>query len=140
RRLRVLLAEDNQINSVLATAILKRAGHHVDVAGNGVEAVETFTLAEYDIVLMDMRMPEMDGLEATKALRAAGHIDVPIIALTANAMGVDREACLQAGMNDFLSKPFDPNDLTRLLDRWTQKPPSDQIDISQTEEISSRTI
>ncbi|MEM6648730.1 MAG: response regulator [Pseudomonadota bacterium] len=140
RRLRVLLAEDNQINSVLATAILKRAGHHVDVAGNGAEAVETFTLAEYDIVLMDMRMPEMDGLEATKALRAAGHIDVPIIALTANAMGVDREACLQAGMNDFLSKPFDPNDLTRLLDRWTQKPPSDQIDISQTEDISSRTI
>lgn len=122
RKLRVLLAEDNQINSVLATAILKRAGHHVDVASNGKEAVEMFALAPYDIVLMDMRMPEMDGLEATRALRQGGHGEVPIIALTANAMSMDREACLQAGMNDFLSKPFDPGDLLAMLERWTASP------------------
>ncbi len=124
RKLRVLLAEDNQINAVLATAILKRAGHHVDVAGNGREAVETFALAPYDIVLMDMRMPEMDGIEATRQLRAQGHDAVPIIALTANAMSADREECLAAGMVDFLSKPFDPTDLISLLERWTAQPPA----------------
>ncbi|WOI53519.1 response regulator [Parvularcula sp. LCG005] len=119
RKLRVLLAEDNQINSVLATAILKRAGHYVDLAGNGREAVETFAHAPYDIVLMDMRMPEMDGLEATRRLRSQGATDTPIIALTANASTADREECLAAGMNDFLSKPFDPNDLIAMLERWT---------------------
>ncbi|MEM9421993.1 MAG: response regulator [Pseudomonadota bacterium] len=117
---RVLLAEDNQINAVLATAILKRAGHHVDQAGNGAEAVETFALAPYDIVLMDMRMPVMDGLEATQKLRAQGGDHVPIIALTANASGVDREQCLSVGMDDFLSKPFDPDDLLNMIDQWTR--------------------
>jgi signal transduction histidine kinase/DNA-binding response OmpR family regulator len=120
RRLRVLLAEDNQINAVLATAILKRAGHRVDTAGNGREAVETFALAPYDIVLMDMRMPVMDGLEATRRIRADVGPDVPVIALTANATNADREECLSAGMNDFISKPFDPEDLLALIERWTE--------------------
>ncbi|MEM9233115.1 MAG: response regulator [Pseudomonadota bacterium] len=118
KRLRVLLAEDNQINSVLAQAILKRAGHHVDVAANGREAIDTYALAPFDIVLMDMRMPEMDGLEATRKLRESG-ATVPIIALTANAMSSDREECFSAGMNDFVSKPFEPNDLLNTLVKWT---------------------
>lgn len=117
KRLRILLAEDNQINSVLAQAILKRAGFHVDVAANGREALDTFTLAPYDIVLMDMRMPEMDGLEATRRLRASG-ANVPIIALTANASSSDRDDCFNAGMNDFISKPFEPQDLTGTLEKW----------------------
>lgn len=114
---RVLLAEDNPINTVLATAILKRAGHHVDVAANGREALEAFEHAAYDVVLMDMRMPEMDGLEATRSLRQRGYTDVPIIALTANAMGTDRDECQAAGMDDFLSKPFEPDDLLTTIQR-----------------------
>ncbi|WP_051881545.1 response regulator [Parvularcula oceani] len=119
---RVLLAEDNQINAVLATAIIKRAGHHVDVAGNGQEALETLSQAPYDIVLMDMHMPVMDGLEATRRLRDLpdpASARLPVIALTANAMRADRETCLEAGMNDFLSKPFDPSDLLSMIERWT---------------------
>ncbi|RFB05209.1 response regulator [Parvularcula marina] len=117
-RLRVLLAEDNQINSVLAQAILKRAGHHVDVAANGREALDTFALAPYDLVLMDMRMPEMDGLEATRRLRDSG-ATLPIIALTANAMAADRQECFDAGMDDFVSKPFEPQELLNMLIKWT---------------------
>lgn len=117
-RLRVLLAEDNQINSVLAQAILKRAGHHVDVAANGREALDTFALAPYDLVLMDMRMPEMDGLEATRRLRESG-ATLPIIALTANAMAADRQECFDAGMDDFVSKPFEPQELLNMLIKWT---------------------
>ena len=118
RRLRILLAEDNQINSVLAQAILKRAGHFVDVAANGQEAVDTFALAPYDIVLMDMRMPIMDGMEATRRIRS-NDPHTPIIALTANSTAADRRDCLSAGMNDFISKPIDPSDLNAAVIRWT---------------------
>ena len=123
RKLRVLLAEDNQINAVLATAIIKRSGHHVDVAGNGQEALETLAQAPYDVVLMDMHMPVMDGLEATRRIRALPSEDalVPIVALTANAMRADRETCLGAGMDDFLSKPFDPADLVAKMEHWADK-------------------
>lgn len=124
RRLRILLAEDNQINSVLAQAILKRAGHHVDVAANGIEAVDTFALAPYDVVLMDMRMPLMDGLEASRRIRETGS-EVPIIALTANASSSDRDECFEAGMNDFVSKPIEPNVLTDIIDRWVAEDPAD---------------
>lgn len=125
RKLRVLLAEDNQINAVLATAIIKRAGHSIDVAGNGKEAVENMANAPYDIVLMDMHMPEMDGLEATRKIRAMGGepAETPIIALTANAMKSDRETCLTAGMNDFITKPFDPNDLLERINKWANGTP-----------------
>ena len=117
---RILLAEDNQINAVLATAIVKRAGHHIDVAGNGVEALESVQSAPYDLVLMDMHMPEMDGVEASRQIRQLpGNVsDIPIVALTANAMKSDRDTCLNAGMDDFLSKPFDPDDLTELIEKW----------------------
>ena len=117
QRLRILLAEDNQINSVLAQAILKRAGHHVDVAANGQEAVDTFALAPYDVVLMDMRMPIMDGMEATRRIRIRD-AETPIIALTANSTAADRRDCLEAGMNDFISKPIDPADLNAAVMRW----------------------
>ena len=116
----VLLAEDNKINAVLATTVIKRAGHAVDIAQNGAEAVEAVSAARYDVVLMDMHMPEMDGLEATRRIRKldgdASH--VPIVALTAGAMASDRQKCVAAGMDDFLAKPFEPNDLTALLAKW----------------------
>ncbi|WP_411816771.1 response regulator [Hyphococcus sp. DH-69] len=117
---RVLLAEDNQINAVLATTIIKRAGHTVDVAPNGEEAVKMIRAQDYDIVLMDMHMPEVDGLEATRRIRnlESDMRRVPIIALTANAMAADRQKCIASGMDDFLSKPFEPKDLTMLLAKW----------------------
>ena len=122
-KLRVLLAEDNQINAVLATAIIKRAGHHVDVAGNGQEALETLAQAPYDVILMDMHMPVMDGLDATRRIRKlpSDAAKTPIIALTANAMRADRETCLEAGMDDFLSKPFDPADLVAKMEEWAAR-------------------
>lgn len=124
RRARILLAEDNQINAVLATAIIKRAGHHVDVAVNGAEALDALARADYDLVFMDMHMPEMDGLEAARRIRAlpSATARVPIVALTANAMASDRQKCVAAGMDDFLPKPFDPQDLTAALDRWLPRP------------------
>lgn len=120
RTLKVLLAEDNQINAVLATTLLRRAGHKVDVAGNGAEAVKAAANGGYDLIFMDMHMPEMDGLEASRRIRALGTpaAEAPIVALTANAMASDRQKCLAAGMNDFLSKPFEPEDLTAMLLKW----------------------
>jgi signal transduction histidine kinase/CheY-like chemotaxis protein len=120
RSLKILLAEDNQINAVLATTLLRRAGHKVDVAVNGVEAVAAAENGGYDLIFMDMHMPEMDGLEASRRIRAFGTpaAAAPIVALTANAMAADRQKCLAAGMNDFLSKPFEPEDLTAMLLKW----------------------
>ncbi len=120
RALKILLAEDNQINAVLATTLLRRAGHKVDVAENGVEAVAAAETGAYDLIFMDMHMPAMDGLEASRRIRALnGPVsETPIVALTANAMAADRQKCLAAGMNDFLSKPFEPADLARMLAKW----------------------
>ncbi len=117
---KVLLAEDNQINAVLATTIIKRAGHSVEVAQNGAEAVDAAKNNHFDLILMDMHMPEVDGLEATRRIRRLdGPMrQAPIIALTANAMAADRQKCIAAGMDDFLSKPFEPSDLTSLLAKW----------------------
>lgn len=124
-RLRILLAEDNQINAVLATALIKRAGHSVDLAINGEEALEAVKRAAYDLVLMDVHMPGMDGIEATRRIRAidseAGK--TPIVALTANAMASDRQKCVAAGMDDFLTKPFDPADFHAMLDKWRPRAP-----------------
>ena len=120
KRYRVLLAEDNQINAVLASTIIKRAGHDVDIARNGAEALDAVTAKDYDIVLMDMLMPQMDGLEATRHIRKLdGKMRrAPVIALTANAMAADRRKCIAAGMDDFLSKPFEPEELTGMLEKW----------------------
>lgn len=115
----VLLVEDNAINQQVAREMLKRFGAAVDVAGHGREAVDMVSRAFYDVVLMDVQMPVMDGLEATKAIRALpGGADLPIIALTAHALAEDRERCLAAGMNDYLTKPIDPDRLLAALGQW----------------------
>lgn len=108
RLLRVLLAEDNPVNQTLATRILEKLGHKVQVANNGKEAVELWQAEEFDLVVMDVQMPEMDGLEATTAIRAAETTGkhIPILAMTAHAMKGDRERCLSAGMDGYLSKPI----------------------------------
>jgi PAS domain S-box-containing protein len=108
-RLSILLAEDNPLNQRLAILLLERWGHEVVLAQDGIEAVTLFGQRPFDLVLMDMQMPEMDGLEATRAIREAeaGGRRTPIIAMTANAMNDDRELCLAAGMDAFLSKPFE---------------------------------
>lgn len=120
RVLKILLAEDNQINAILATTLMRRAGHKVDIAQNGEEAVAAASGGGYDLVLMDMHMPVVDGLEASRRIRALGGAEasVPIVALTANAMSADRLKCMNAGMNDFLSKPFEPADLHAMLVKW----------------------
>lgn len=126
RVLKILLAEDNQINAVLATTLIRRAGHKVDVAENGEEAVTAVAAGGYDIVFMDMHMPVCDGLEASRRIRMLeGETGkIPIIALTANAMSSDRQKCVAAGMNDFLSKPFEPSDIHEMLVKWAADEPS----------------
>lgn len=112
---RVLLAEDNDVNALLTVSVLERDGHEVVRVLNGREAVDALdTQARFDVVLMDMHMPEMDGIEATVALRGSGH-DVHVVALTANAYAEDRQRCLDAGMDDYLSKPVEPEALRTIL-------------------------
>ncbi len=123
---KILLAEDNEINIVLATAILRQAGHAVDVVKNGAEAVKATESATYDVVLMDMRMPVMDGLSATRAIRERGDA-TPIIAMTANALESDRLECIQSGMNDFVPKPFEPADLHAAIERHRVSSPASHV-------------
>jgi CheY-like chemotaxis protein/HPt (histidine-containing phosphotransfer) domain-containing protein len=116
---RILLAEDNAINREVALELLHGAGLSVDTANNGREAVELARQRRYDLVLMDVQMPVLDGLAATQAIRALpGHEALPILAMTANAFEDDRRACLEAGMNDFVPKPVDPPALYAALLRW----------------------
>ncbi|MBC7608116.1 MAG: response regulator [Polaromonas sp.] len=116
---RILLAEDNEINQQIASELLIDAGFVVELAENGLIALEMAQRASYDLVLMDMQMPVMDGLIATKAIRSIDQLKtLPIVAMTANAMEKDRRSCLDAGMNDFLTKPIDPDELWRILLKW----------------------
>jgi two-component system, sensor histidine kinase and response regulator len=120
RGARVLLVEDNEINQEVAIGQLEDAEVEVDVADNGEIAVRMVNEKDYDIVLIDMQMPVMDGVEATKAIRADPRFKtLPIIAMTANAMAADRDRCLEAGMNDHIAKPIDPDQLFNVLLRWT---------------------
>jgi PAS domain S-box-containing protein len=121
---RVLLAEDNPINQIVAVELLNAAGLEVDVADNGHDAVSRALEDRYDLVLMDIQMPGMDGMEATRTIRR--HFDaarLPVIAMTANAFGEDRTACLAAGMNDHIGKPVDPNTLFEVVLRWLERTP-----------------
>jgi CheY-like chemotaxis protein len=117
--LRILLAEDNATNQKLALRLLARMGYHADVAANGLEVVEALGRQLYDVVLMDVQMPEMDGLEATRTVRRelARARQPHIIAMTANAMQGDREMCLAAGMDDYVSKPIRIEELVEALSR-----------------------
>jgi CheY-like chemotaxis protein len=116
--LRILLAEDNAVNQKLALRLLQNMGYRADLAPDGVRAVEAIEAGTYDVVLMDVQMPEMDGLEATRQVRARWpDRRVHIVAMTANAMAGDRDACLAAGMNDYISKPIDPAVLAEALAR-----------------------
>jgi len=124
RGIRILLAEDNIINQKVAQSILGKLGCKADVVANGLEAVQALELIDYDIVLMDCQMPEMDGFQATTMIRnpeskVLNH-KVPIIAMTANAMKGDRELCIDAGMDDYLSKPIKKDEVAAVLEKWAK--------------------
>lgn len=116
----ILLVEDNLVNQKLATMILTKAGYQVKVASNGKIAVDMFSSdpGKFDTILMDVQMPEMDGYEATRQIRKLGFTDIPILAMTANAMKGDRELCLDAGMNDYITKPIKRDIVFNMLDKW----------------------
>jgi two-component system, sensor histidine kinase and response regulator len=129
RSARILLVEDNEINQEVALGQLEGAELLVDLAENGEIAVRMLRENNYDAVLMDMQMPVMDGVEATKVIRSDARFQsLPIIAMTANAMASDRDLCLQAGMNDHIAKPVDPDQLFDVLLRWIKRPDSDGAD------------
>jgi len=117
---RLLVTEDNAVNQKVAVAILKKLGFTTDLANNGHEAVEMVRAKEYDLVFMDCQMPEMDGFQATRAIREmeGGGRRVPILAMTANAMQGDRERCLEVGMDDYIPKPITIVELKGALHRW----------------------
>jgi two-component system sensor histidine kinase/response regulator len=115
----VLIADDNRINQELATELLRLVDLKVEVADNGRIAVDMARGGAYDLILMDMQMPEMDGLEASRLIRAVRELDAtPIVAMTASAFGADRDACLAAGMNDHIGKPVNPATLYDKMLRW----------------------
>jgi len=121
-RLRILLAEDNPVNRKLALKVLEKMGYTTDVAVNGKEAVDAFGREKFDVILMDVQMPEMDGFEATAAIRKMEQADgghIPIIAMTANAMKGDREECLDAGMDGYVSKPIQVSKLAEAIESHT---------------------
>jgi CheY-like chemotaxis protein len=121
RQMHLLLIEDNAINQQVAIGFLAKLGHLVDVAGDGVEGIGMLEQKSYDLVLMDIQMPGMDGFEATRKIRRLGGrlAQLPVVAMTANAMAGDRERCLAAGMNDYISKPLNRRSLELLLEKWT---------------------
>ena len=125
---RILLAEDNLINQRVALGILKKLGLEADAVAHGREAIQGLRERPYALVLMDVQMPEMDGLEATRHIRdtATGVLNpaIPIIAMTANAMQGDQQACLEAGMDDYLAKPVSAQALAAMLEKWLVERPS----------------
>ena len=116
----ILLAEDNPVNQKLAVMMLGKAGYQVDVAENGKKAVEKYSQSPeaYDLIFMDVQMPEIDGKEATKMLRDQGFADIPIVAMTAHAMKGDREMCLESGMNDYITKPIKRETVFEMIQRY----------------------
>jgi CheY-like chemotaxis protein len=122
--LRVLVVEDDKVNQLVVMGMLRQMAHCGDCVADGIEALEAITRQSYDVVLMDIRMPNMDGIEATQRIRRLTDpiAQIPIIALTANATTEERLRCAEAGMNDFISKPFRRAELATMLEKW--RPPA----------------
>ncbi|MBN1759393.1 MAG: response regulator, partial [Chitinispirillaceae bacterium] len=122
RPVSILIVEDNTINQLVFKKVLEKNGFSVGTAGNGLEAIDALEMREYDIVFMDVQMPGMDGIEATKLIRgrmtSVLNPEVPVIAITANAMKVNRDECVKAGMNDFISKPVTVEAIDAIVERW----------------------
>ncbi len=116
--LRILMAEDNAINQRVGKLILQRAGFEIDLVSDGNEALEAHRTKPYDLILMDCQMPTMDGFEASRKIRLLSEKQPAIIAVTANALAGERERCLEAGMDDYLSKPFQAEQLVSLVKKW----------------------
>ena len=135
----ILLAEDNPVNQKVALALLQKVGHSVDIANNGEEAIEMLKKKKYSLILMDIQMPLMGGFEATRQIRAseAGKSHIPIIAMTAHAMKGDRERCIEAGMDDYVTKPIDKRALFATINRWSQNSPPDTDTLEDFSNISS---
>jgi CheY-like chemotaxis protein len=119
----LLVVEDNPVNQAVARRLLQKMGHEVDVANNGQEAVDAVSSGNYDVILMDCQMPVVDGYAATAAIRAlsGAQADLPIVAMTANALKGDRERCLDAGMNDYLAKPINAKKLEEMVSLWLRR-------------------
>jgi CheY-like chemotaxis protein len=140
---RILLVEDNPVNVLIAKTILDNWNCRVEVSNNGQEAIDVLRENEFDLVLMDMRMPVMGGIEATKIIRAEINTEVPIVALTGNAIKGDQEKCLAAGMTDYVSKPFEQKDLNIVLTKLiTVKEPDDVplTDLSSLQAMGDETF
>ncbi len=135
---KILLVEDNLTNQQVAVGLLKKFGLTPDIANNGKEAIEKLIKNDYDLVLMDVQMPEMDGFEATKVIRKPSspvrNHNIPIIAMTAHALEGDKEKCLEVGMNDYISKPIAPEALSKILEKWLSKTSSED---KETKTITS---
>lgn len=141
RDVRILVVEDNPINQKVVVMSLNKMGYDADIANNGKEAVEAVREFSYDIVFMDMHMPELDGLEATRIIRSDPNIpcpDLPIVAITASAMKEDREKCLDAGMNDYLSKPITPQKLMVMVEKWVTASPNQIKTFAHKEVLSPK--
>ncbi|KPA09911.1 multi-sensor hybrid histidine kinase [Candidatus Magnetomorum sp. HK-1] len=147
-KMRFLLVEDNSVNQLVAQSILKKLGYNSDIAVNGLEALKALKSTPYDLVLMDLQMPEMGGIEATHIIRNPTsdvlHHNIPIIAMTANAMIGDRDKCIEAGMDDYVTKPINPERLRKVLEKYlpckcvaeVEKENSDDIICEQSEDDS----
>lgn len=119
--MRILMAEDNVINQKVGRLILQRAGFNIDLVADGNEALEAHRAKPYDVILMDCQMPTMDGFEASRQIRLLPQPQPIIIAVTANALVGERERCLNAGMDDYLSKPFQAEQLVAVVKKWVGK-------------------
>jgi CheY-like chemotaxis protein/HPt (histidine-containing phosphotransfer) domain-containing protein len=142
RNARILVVEDNPTNQEVAMVTLKKLGYRADLAPNGIEAIRLLKENRYNLVLMDCQMPEMDGFEATEQIRdgKSGVLDsdVPIIAMTANAMQGDRERCLAAGMNDYIAKPVEPREMQKKIGHWLSSGVEVQAVVASMEKASGQ--
>ena len=116
----ILLAEDNLVNQKVAAMMLKKLGYIADIANNGLEVLRMVEMQVYDLILMDMQMPEMDGVTATKIIRQSNQPQPRIIAVTANASAEDRQLCFDAGMNDFVTKPLLIQEINRIIAEYSE--------------------